>query len=157
MARKPKAEEIINKVEAHYDSTEPLRNRMDEDYALYRLDPYDAGEDFHSYTSNEPATYADKIVSFLNSSELTARIPVNSQQREQREANDQKERFFIGTLRSADERLRNAIQPDIKAQLAWYITMRGWYAGRACLVKTKDEKTFVDITPFDPMQQVTMV
>ena len=151
MAKKPKAEEIINKVEAHYDSTEPLRNRMDEDYALYRLDPYDAGEDFHSYTSNEPATYADKIVSFLNSSELTARIPVNSQQREQREANDQKERFFIGALRSADERLRNAIQPDIKAQLAWYITMRGWYAGRACLVKTKDEKTFVDITPFDPM------
>ena len=151
MARKPKAEEIIDKVEAHYDATEPLRNRMDKDYSIYRLDPYDAGEDFHSYTSNEPATYADKIISFLNSSELTARIPVNSQEREQREANDKKERFFLGALRSGDERLKNAIQPDIKAQLAWYITLRGWYAGRACLVKTEDDKTFIDITPFDPM------
>lgn len=151
MAKKPKAEEIINKVEAHYDSTEPLRSRMDQDYSIYRLDPYDAGEDFHNYTSNEPATFADKIVSFLNASELTARIPVNSQEREQREANDQKERFFIGTLRSADERLKMAIQPDVKSQLAWYITLRGWYAGRALLTKNKEGKTFVDITPFDPM------
>ena len=141
MAKKPKAEEIINKVEAHYDSTEPLRSRMDQDYSIYRLDPYDAGEDFHNYTSNEPATFADKIVSFLNASELTARIPVNSQEREQREANDQKERFFIGTLRSADERLKMAIQPDVKSQLAWYITLRGWYAGRALLTKNKEGKT----------------
>ena len=151
MARKPKAEDIINKVEAHYDSTEPLRSRMDKDYSLYRMDPYDAGEDFHNYTSNEPATFADKIVSFLTASELTARIPVNSQEREQREANDKKERFFIGTLRSADERLRMAIQPDIKSQIAWYITLRGWFAGRALLTKNKEGKTFVDITPFDPM------
>ena len=66
MARKPKAEDIINKVEAQYDATEPLRSRMDKDYSIYRLDPYDAGEDFNNYTSNEPATFADKIISFLN-------------------------------------------------------------------------------------------
>ena len=64
MARRIKPEEIINKVEGHYDSTQPLWSRMESDYSLYRLDPYDAGDGFHSYTSNEPSTYADKIISF---------------------------------------------------------------------------------------------
>ena len=64
MAKRIKAEDIINKVETHYDSTEPLRSRMEADYSLYRLDPYDAGDGYHSYTSNEPSTYADKIISF---------------------------------------------------------------------------------------------
>ena len=41
--------------------------------------------------------------------------------------------------------------PSIKNQLAWYIALRGWYAGRALLVKDKDDSTYVDITPWDPM------
>ena len=57
-----KPEDIIDKVEAHYDSTHPLRARMDADHQLYKLDPYDAGDGYKSYTSNEPQTYADKII-----------------------------------------------------------------------------------------------
>ena len=64
MAKKSyKPEKIIDKVEGQYEATEPLRNRMDKDYSLYRLDPYDAGDGYQSYTSNEPSTYADKIIS----------------------------------------------------------------------------------------------
>ena len=70
MARKLKPEDIINKVEQHYDSTEPLRSRMESDYSLYKLDPFDAGDGFQSYTSNEPSTYADKIISFLGTGKL---------------------------------------------------------------------------------------
>jgi hypothetical protein len=51
-----KPEDIIDKVEAHYDSTHPLRARMDADHQLYKLDPYDAGDGYKSYTSNEPQT-----------------------------------------------------------------------------------------------------
>ena len=42
MARR-KPEDIVDLVEAHYDATEPLRQRMQDDHALYRLEPYDAG------------------------------------------------------------------------------------------------------------------
>ena len=152
MARKSyKPERIIDKVESHYDATEPLRNRMDRDYSLYRLDPYDAGDGYQSYTSNEPSTYADKIISFVVQSEMIARIPNFSEKEEIREANNMKEKFFLGALRSADERIKRHSMPSIKNQLAWYICMRGWYAGRSLLVKDKDERTYVDITPWDPM------
>ena len=51
---KRKPEDIIALVDGHYEATEPLRDRMEEDHALYRLTPYDAGEGYQSYTSNEP-------------------------------------------------------------------------------------------------------
>ena len=82
---------------------------------------------------------------------MVARIPNISENEEDRDANNMKERFFLGALRSADERIRKASMPSIKNQLGWYICMRGWYAGRALLVKDKDEETYVDITPWDPM------
>ena len=152
MARKRlKPEDIINKVETHYDSTEPLRSRMESDYSIYRLDPYDAGDGYQSYTSNEPSTYADKIISFLSSSEMVARIPNLTEDREKRENNNKKERFFLGALRHADERLTRQMKPTLKAQMSWFITLRGWFAGRALIMKDKDEKSFVDITPWDPM------
>ena len=56
-----KPEDIIDKVESHYASTNSLRDRMDADHQLYKLAPYDAGDGYQSYTSNEPQTYADKI------------------------------------------------------------------------------------------------
>ena len=146
-----KPERIIDKVESHYDATEPLRNRMDRDYSLYRLDPYDAGDGYQSYTSNEPSTFADKVISFVTGSEMVARIPNVAEKEEDRKANNMKERFFLGILKSADERIKRHSMPSIKNQLAWYITLRGWYAGRALLVKDKDEDTYVDITPWDPM------
>jgi len=119
-----KPERIIDKVESHYEATEPLRNRMDRDYSLYRLDPYDAGDGYQSYTSNEPSTYADKIISFVVGSEMVARIPNISENEDDRDANNMKERFFLGALRSADERLKQASMPSIKSQIGWYICMR---------------------------------
>ena len=62
-----------------------MRDRMDDDHRLYRLEPYDAGDGYQSYTSNEPQVFADKIMSFLTSSELIVRIPASGNQREQRD------------------------------------------------------------------------
>jgi len=146
-----KVEDIIDLVDSHYDVTEPLRKRMDSDHQLYRLDPYDAGDGYQSYTSNEPQTYADKIVSWMSDAEFIMRIPPNGNPRNTREKNNEKERFIIGALRAANERLHRKMQPDLQGQLGWYITLRGWFAGRALLVKEDDETTHVDITPWDPM------
>lgn len=150
MARR-KVEDIINLVDSHYDSTEPLRSRMDADHNLYRLSPFDAGDGYQSYTSNEPQTYADKIISWLAGSDMIVRIPPAGNPRNSREVNNDKERFIIGALKSANERLMKRLQPCLQDQLSWYTTLRGWYAGRALLVKRDDNDTFIDITPWDPM------
>jgi hypothetical protein len=148
---KRKVEDIIDLVEANYDATEPLRTRMDNDHKLYRLDPYDAGDGYQSYTSNEPQTYADKIISWMMGADLIVRIPPNGNPRNTRENNNDKERFIIGALRAANERLTRKLLPKMQDQLAWYISLRGWYSGRALLVKRSEEETFVDVTPWDPM------
>ncbi len=144
-------EEISALVDNHYDRTEPLRTRMDDDHKLYRLEEFDAGEGYQSYTSNEPQVYADKLISWMTSSEMVIRIPYGNSEREMRENNDAKEKFLIGILKSADERMMRILQPTVRQQLAWYITLRGWYAGRALLVKDEEGETYVDIQPFDPM------
>ena len=82
---------------------------------------------------------------------MTVRIPHNGLDSDLREKNDQKERFLIGILRAADERLCALMQPSLRDQLAWYTTIRGWYAGRALLAKREDGSTYVDITPWDPL------
>ena len=146
-----KPEDIIDKVEAHRDSTNTLRTRMDEDHQLYKLDPYDAGDDFKSYTSNEPQTFADKIMTWMTASDTIVRIPPNGNPRNTREVNNDKERFIIGALRAADDRLSTRLVPSFKDQMAWFITIRGWYAARAMLVKKSDGSTAIDITPWDPM------
>ena len=150
MARR-KVEEIIDLVDTHYDVTEPLRSRMDSDHQLYRLSPYAAGDGYQSYTSNEPQTYPDKIISWMSDADFVMRIPPNGNPRNTREINNDKERFIIGAIKSANERLHRKLQPDLQSQLAWYITLRGWFAGRALLVKEDNEPTHVDITPWDPM------
>ena len=117
-----KPEEITALVYNHYELTEPLRTRMDDDHKLYRLEEFDAGEGYQSYTSNEPQVYADKLISWMTTSEMVVRVPYNNAEREQRENNDAKERFLIGLLKNADDRVTARFQPTVKAQLAWNIT-----------------------------------
>ena len=150
MARR-KPEDIVALVDGHYDATEPLRDRMEDDHSLYRLDPYDAGEGYQSYTSNEPQTFAHKVIGWITSAEMTVRVPHDGADQELRTKNDEKERFLIGILKSADERLCSLMMPPLRDQLAWYSAIRGWYAGRALLAKRDDGSTYVDITPWDPL------
>ena len=148
---KPDAERIVKLVEEHRASTEELRVRMNNDFDLYKMVEYDAGEDYESYTSNQPRVYADKIMSWLVNSQLIIRMPSADQQRQERERLSAKERFYIGLLRSVDEQLLDQLLPSLRDQLAFFITVRGWYAGRALLTKVEDGSSIVDITPWDPM------
>ena len=146
-----KPEEIIALVDNHYDLTEPLRTRMDDDHKLYRLEEFDAGEGYQSYTSNEPQVYADKLISWLTSAEMVVRIPYANSKREDRENNDAKERFLIGLTKAADDRLTAKFQPSVRQQMSWFITLRGWFAARALLVKDDEGETHVEIQPWDPL------
>jgi hypothetical protein len=147
--RKP--EDIVTLVESHYDATEPLRQRMQDDHALYRLEPYNAGEGYQSYTSNEPQTYAEKVIGWISGADMTVRIPHDGADPDLRERNDVKERFLMGIEKAANERLIRMMLPELRDQLAWYSAVRGWFAGRALLAKHPDGNTYVDIMPWDPL------
>ena len=151
----PKPTDIINMVEAQVGHREDLRERMEQDLRRYFLEPFkgsdDEDEDYKKYTSNDPRTYADKVINLLVDSNLVISIPAEDSLEEQRDADIAKERFVIGALKAADERIVRLVLPRIKDQMAFYSTIRGWLAGRALLRKKKDGGTEVDITPWDPM------
>ena len=146
-------DEIMNAVQRHENETESLRERMEDDYDLYRLTPYDAGDGYQSYTSNEPQTYADKIIGWMSAHRLIISVPHRGDALQEREQNDQKERFLIGLLKAVDEELTmNQLEPRLQQTLSSMICLRGWYAGRALIAKDEDdESTYVSVQPWDPM------
>jgi hypothetical protein len=123
---------------------------MENDYGLYRMNPYDAGTGYQSYTSNAPKILADKIMSYLSNAQMSVRVPLSLEVAD-RAGGSSKEKFVIGALNLADERMQRFGQPSVREQLAFHIVLRGWYAGRTMLNKREDGTTFVDITPFDPL------
>ena len=144
-------DDIMHAVQRHADETEALRDRMEEDYDIYRLVPYDAGDGYQSYTSNAPQTYADKIIGWISAHRMVLRVPHRGDRLQEREQNDNKERFLIGLLRAVDEELSNQLLPPLQAQLAWYMCLRGWYAGRALFAKEEDGATYASVMPWDPL------
>ncbi len=147
-----KIDDILNKIETIWESPgfRTRRTRMEQDYGLYRMNAYDAGTGYQSYTSNAPRILADKIISYLTNAQMSIKVPMTAKV-DDRSAGNKKEKFVIGALNLADERMQRYGQPSIREQIAFYITLRGWYAGRAMLNKHEDGSTFVDITPFDPL------
>ena len=152
--------EIIALVEAEEGRTKELRNRFNEDFSLYRLDSFkgleheneiDTEEGYAHYTSNEPQTFADKIITFTVDSKMMLRIKHPDAEEQQRKIDDQKERFVFGILRAGDERLIRLMKPRAKMEMAFHAAIRGFIFGRALLTKREDGTTFVDITPWDPL------
>ena len=147
-----KIDDLVDQIEEVWDSPgfRTRRTRMENDYGLYRMNPYDAGNGYQSYTSNAPKILADKIMSYLSNAQMSVRVPISAEVAD-RTPGTLKEKFVIGALNLADERMQRYGQPSIREQLAFYVVLRGWYAGRAMLNKHKDGATYVDITPFDPL------
>jgi hypothetical protein len=156
----PEPKDIIDMTDTHERDNEPLRTRMRNDYSRYRLDPHvivdkvsgELLETYAVYTSNEPRVFADKLISWQNLAELLIRVPHMDPAQHTEEADNLKERFAIGCLRAADERLKRLKQPSLRASNSFFATVRGGYVGgRALLVNRADRTCYPDITAWDPM------
>ena len=141
------------------DLRQSLRTRMEEDYTRYLLEWKDSrwsGElsqpiGQSTYISSEPRTFADRLVAILSSAKMNPRVPFGGNSGVRREFGQAKERFLIGVLRENDQRLLANMMPKLQPSLSFFIGVRGWYAGRAILIKRPDGPTTVDISPFDPL------
>ena len=148
----PTPEQLVALVDAQERYNDALRRRMEDDWDLLTLKPFDAGEGFQEYTSNEPMTYFAKITSALTSWKIKIRIPVQRAMRDQRERESAAERFYNGILTANDERLLSLGMPVLADILGSFINLRGRYCGRAMLVKDPQTgETYADITPWDPL------
>ena len=148
----PTPEQIMALTDSHERYRSDLRLRMESDWETLILTPFDAGEGYQEYTSNEPMTYFNKMVAMFTSGRLKLTVPTQRAQRGKREKQSRKERFMSGILKANDERLMLMGEDRLLDSLISYILMRGWYCGRAMLVKDVDtEETYADITPWDPM------
>ncbi len=153
--------QIVEAVNQHETDMTALYERMNGDYERYRLTPHVntdpvTGEELSNYaifTSNAPKVFADKVISWQNLAELLLRVPHLEAGQHQEETDNLKERFIIGCLRAADERLKRMLLPSLRGQQAFFTTVRGGYIGGRCML-VKDMttgKTYPDITAFDPM------
>lgn len=152
----PTPDEITKLVTAQEAVTEELRERMQEDYDWFRLNWTDdrqkaQSDGYQKYISNEPRTYAKRIISWLTTATMNVRIPIESMQMPDRASASMMEQFVIGSLRKADDLLSARMMPSLRDLLAFYITIRGRYIGRAMLVKNPDMTTSVVVSPFDPL------
>jgi len=153
-------DDIIAMVAQHEQDVLPLTDRMDTDFDRYRLIPHvnrdpetnDVLEGYAVYTSPAPRAFADKVISWINLSELMLRVPHIEAGGHQQEADNLKERFAIGNLKAADERLKRMLQPSLRNQLAFFVTVRGGYIGGRCLLAKNPDtgETYADITAWDP-------
>ena len=152
------AEQITDMVDEVEQSTVSRQTRMDSDRQLLRLDPFNSntdvegrelGTEFRSFTSNEPRTFFQKIVSLLSEAKLLIQVPYGMAQEEERYRYDLAERFYYGILESVNQRLRDRIEPELQDQLAGLVPARGWGALRVLLRNGEDGTSFPDIKIWD--------
>ena len=152
----PTPDEIIKLVKGQEEATKDLRQRMQDDYDWYRLhwtdDRQEATADgYQTYRTNEPRTFAKRVISWLTTADMTVRVPLDEMQTMERKQASLLEQFVIGALRAVDKNLTATMMPSLRDLLAFYITVRGRYGGRAMLVKEEDGSTSVNVNPFDPL------
>ena len=160
MAKKLSSEDILRAVERDRNRTQELRQRMEDDFGFYSLNPFEEIDeetglvikDNHYYTSNEPQVFADRIKSWLAQSVANVRIPQGLKKREQRKVDSVAERFVIGALKAADDRLEQRQEGKLQGQVAWYATLRGIICGRWLMYKEEEDgDVIIDVEPWDPL------
>lgn len=143
-------------VTEHETTTSNMRNRMETDYNWYRLVWTDnrqiaKSDGYETYSSSEPRAYAKRMIAWLTGAAMIVRVPLGDMQEPAREVARANEQFVLGALEQADQLLLARILPRLRDMWAFSINIRGWYGGRALLIKRPDGTTQVDISPFDPL------
>lgn len=155
-ATKKFIEQIETRVSNKERSVNALFERMDRDWDLYTLKKFiprrgEGIRDEDAYTSNRPRIVADKLVGAVAAAKQIIRVQVDSDNQDEREINNNYERFAIGILRQADRIRERSGRTPIRTELAFRsITAGGYAATRALLAKDEDGNTIPSISVIHP-------
>lgn len=127
-----------------------IKDRWEDDFSLYRLQPYDAGKGYYSYTSNAPRVLADKVISMLVKAYLNIHVPEDILTDEEARVANNVERFIYGSLYLNDQKfLKMPDMPPLRHQMAWHACIRGGFGLRVYVHKNAQGETFPDIMVWD--------
>jgi len=126
-----------------------LRKRWDADFNFYRLEPYDAGKNYFSYTSNSPANLANKAIGMLSEAKLSIHMPEDTLQKAEIETANNIERFGYGVIGINDDRFLEQDMPSLHDQMCWLAAMRGTVVIVAYVHKEEDGTTFPELRVWD--------
>jgi len=129
-----------------------LRNRWDGDFDLFRLDPYDAGKGYYSYTSNAPRVLIKKIIAMLCEANLIIRIPGDLKKKKDRQIASMIERFLYGSFNLNDDMLLRRVLPTFRGQMAFLLALRGRAGFRTYVTKDEQDNAIPEIIPWDTYQ-----
>lgn len=127
------------------DRYKDLRERFDETFAYYRLDPEKYGipaeeGNFEKYIPAHAKTEGNKLVDLLSFAKIILKIELHAEDEKSRKLISNTEYTARGMLKLADD--INANIPDyfpIQSQLAFYRVMRGWSAIRFIIDEDGDD------------------
>tara|TARA_Y100000310_G_scaffold151656_1_gene151253 strand:+ start:2385 stop:4394 length:2010 start_codon:yes stop_codon:yes gene_type:complete len=149
--------EVISLAEANMAD---LSAQMEDDFELLTLVEYEPEDTtgktrkgYQSYTSSKPRNFFDKVLDGLNRAALTIEIvlPEDSKEKERRAASVG-ELYLWGALAEIDRRLERRGEPSLRESIGFLMCARGWYAMRALVYRSKDDKeTVFDVQPWDPL------
>lgn len=153
-----KATEITERHEKFIERRQPLIDRFDRDFELWRLSDdaltnginKDLREgEYDRMVSNLPAVLANKVIEMLSDSRLLYSYPIETEKTKGEKARlSQTERFVYGCLNAADMRLLSYTLPTVQDLIAWHTTLRGWVAVR-CVFTGKKDNIAPDIAVWD--------
>ena len=159
-AERDAIEKILERIELREKALQPLWDRMDADMERYALVPFEpvAGDGISpedAYTSNEPRTHADKVISIVGYAPAIVKIESEVEEGQANNVDQDAERVAIGMLRLGDENLVKVGTTPFQPTLSHFaIVEGGWVACRNLLTKRQDGSTKVNLTPIDPRQLV---
>ena len=155
----PDVERIKELCDTAYNNTLATRLRMIGDYQLYRLSPFTWRQiisdrippNSATFTSNEPRTLADTVISILSESRISVRSPTIDQPEPVRDAGRAAEQLFNGIITKAEEDRSLLVETSLKQQIAFYMCIRGFVAGLHTFSKTPNGETVFHTEIWDPL------
>ena len=147
--------EILTFIKTKEGDLNALRDRMEDDYDIYRLKEFEAKPGYKSFTSTAPKNFFDKILDGVNRAALNIQVRTDESDdssEDAREAANEAELFLIGILNDIDRRNRRRRKKALRNSIAFMSCLRGWVAMRAIVhVPKGKENTEFDVVMWDPM------
>ena len=155
-------ERILNKVDRKEQVFEKRTAFMDSDYEWgwknipFVPMPTEGITIKDAVTTNFAKVLARKVSNGVGYAERIIRVLDDADNEEFRDKNNAYERWCVGVLEMADERLQSGgMNSTVQGESAWNAVVRGgWIGTRAVLIKDAQGETVPDIVPVDPRNLV---
>ena len=146
------AAEELKRFEKCQKNIESLKERINSDFGLFRLEPFNipAKEGkWDSFTGNKPSTDALNAINTLAGADVNISIPIDDQVEVERDIISNTERFVYGAIALSDSYKRTIPEElPFHQAVSFFAPMRGWLAVRAYLY-LEDGQVVPDIATWD--------